>query len=169
MKSIHLRKLVIAAMFIALAVALSPLSIPVGASKCFPIQHMINILGAIFLGPAYGVGIAFSTSLIRNLMGTGSLLAFPGSMIGAFCCGMMYRYTKNLVATCIAEVIGTGIIGGLLAYPVAAMFMGMTGAIFVFVVPFLVSTIGGTLIGAALVAVMAQIGALAYLKRQIES
>jgi len=169
MKSKELKKLVIAAMFVAIAVALSPFSIPIAGSKCFPIQHMINVLGAIFLGPAYGVGVAFSTSLIRNLMGTGSVLAFPGSMIGAFCCGMIFKYSKNLIATFFAEVIGTGIIGGLLAYPIAMAFLGTSGAAYMFVIPFLISTAGGTLIAAAMVGIMSQLGALAYLKRQIEA
>ena len=44
------------------------------------------------------------------------------------------------------EIIGTGIIGGLVAYPVAKIFLGSgVGAMF-FVVPFLVSTIGGSMI-----------------------
>ena len=44
------------------------------------------------------------------------------------------------------EIIGTGIIGGLVAFPMAKYFLGSSvGALF-FVVPFLVSTIGGSLI-----------------------
>lgn len=81
---VNVKKLAIAGMMTALGVSLSAFSIPVGASRCFPIQHLLNVLAGIFLGPGYAVGFAFSTSLIRNLMGTGSLLAFPGSMVGAF-------------------------------------------------------------------------------------
>ena len=120
MNGSHVRKLVVAAMFVALAVTLSTLSFPVGASRCFPVQHMVNVLSAVLLGPGYGVAVAFCTSLIRNLLGTGTLLAFPGSMIGALCCGLMYKYTKRLLPTYIAEVVGTGVLGGLAAYPVAA-------------------------------------------------
>ena len=32
-------------------------------------QHMVNVLCAVFLGPWYGVGVAFCASLIRNLVG----------------------------------------------------------------------------------------------------
>ena len=115
---------------------------------------MVNVLSAVFLGPWYGVGIAFCTSLIRNLLGTGTLLAFPGSMVGALCCGLVYKYAGKLSLTYVAEVIGTGIIGGLLAYPVAAFIMGKEVALFVYVVPFLVSTIGGTIIAAIFVTVL---------------
>jgi len=154
MKRESVVKLVLSGMFVALAVVLSTFSIPVGGSKCFPIQHMVNVLAAVFLGPWYGVGIAFCTSLIRNILGTGTLLAFPGSMIGALCCGLVYKHTGKLTLTYIAEVIGTGILGGLLAYPVAAFVMGKEVALFVYVVPFLVSTIGGTVIAAVLITIL---------------
>ena len=154
MKRESVVKLVLSGMFVALAVVLSTFSIPVGGSKCFPIQHMVNVLAAVFLGPWYGVGIAFCTSLIRNILGTGTLLAFPGSMIGALCCGLVYKHTGKLTFTYIAEVIGTGILGGLLAYPVAAFVMGKEVALFVYVVPFLVSTIGGTVIAAVLISIL---------------
>jgi energy coupling factor transporter S component ThiW len=154
MKRESVVKLVLSGMFVALAVVLSTFSIPVGGSKCFPIQHMVNVLAAVFLGPWYGVGIAFCTSLIRNILGTGTLLAFPGSMIGALCCGLVYKHTGKLTFTYIAEVIGTGILGGLLAFPVAAFIMGKEVALFVYVVPFLVSTIGGTVIAAVLITIL---------------
>lgn len=154
MKRESVVKLVLSGMFVALAVVLSTFSIPVGGSKCFPIQHMVNVLAAVFLGPWYGVAIAFCTSLIRNILGTGTLLAFPGSMIGALCCGLVYKHTGKLTFTYIAEVIGTGILGGLLAFPVAAFIMGKEVALFVYVVPFLVSTIGGTVIAAVLITIL---------------
>ncbi len=38
---------------------------------------MVNIFCAVLLGPGYGVMTAFVASLIRNLLGMGSLMAFP--------------------------------------------------------------------------------------------
>ena len=87
-----LKKLTISAMLVAVAVILSSFSIPIGPSRCFPIQHLCNVLAAVFLGPVYGVSMAFCTALIRNLLGTGSLLAFPGSMVGAFVSAMIFKY-----------------------------------------------------------------------------
>ena len=168
MKNVKVKKLVIAAMFIAVGVALSPLNIPLGAAKCFPTQHIINVLLAVFLGPAYGVGAAFATSLIRNILGTGTLLAFPGSMVGAFLCGMAYKYTKMLWTTCIFEVIGTGIIGGILAFPVASLIMSKDVAMFAFVIPFLVSTAGGSLIATFLIFSMEKMKLINMLKHQME-
>ncbi len=151
MKKMSIQKLAMAGMFTALAVVTSTFSIPIGASKCFPIQHMVNVLCAVYLGPGYGVLVAFCTSLIRNLAGTGTFLAFPGSMAGALMCGLIFHYTKNYIATYLGEIVGTGVIGGMLAFPVATLVMGREAALFTYVLPFLVSTIGGTLIAAILV------------------
>ena len=164
LSSKNIKKLVTSAMFVAIIIALSGLYIPVGASKCLPIQHMVNILSAVLLGPGWGVAIAFCASLIRNLLGTGTLLAFPGSMAGALCCGLVYYFFKNLPLTYISEVAGTGILGGLLAWPFAKYLMGTDAAIFAYVIPFLVSTTGGTIIAAILIAILAKTKALAYLK-----
>ena len=164
MKSEKLRKLVASGMLTALIIALSGFYIPVGASKCFPIQHMVNILAAVLLGPWWGVGIAFCASLIRNLMGTGTLLAFPGSMVGALVCGLIYGRTKKLLPTCIGEVFGTGVLGGMLAYPIAAFILGKDAALFTYVIPFLVSTAGGTVIAAILVTILAKTHAIGYIR-----
>lgn len=140
------KKLALASMFCALAVVGSLFSFPVFVSKCAPVQHMINVLCAVFLGPAYGVSVAFAAALIRNLLGLGSLMAFPGGMFGALICGLVYKKTKSLIPTVIGEVFGTGILGGLAAYPVAILFMGKsTGdiAFYVYIVPFLISTAVG--------------------------
>ena len=141
------RKLTFTAMFIAVGVLSAHLIyIPVGVSKCFPMQHAINVLLAVLLGTKYSVGAAFGVSLLRNILGTGSLLAFPGSMIGAALAGILYKRTNHILGAVAGEIVGTGLIGGLVAYPVAKLFLGTSvGALF-FVVPFLISTVGGSLI-----------------------
>ena len=68
-------------------------------------------------------------------------------MIGALSCGLAYYYTKRLGITCIAETFGTGILGALAAYPVAALLMGLNPASYtVYIVPFLLSTGAGSLL-----------------------
>ena len=147
-------KLAVAGLLTAAAVAGSLLSVPVAGSKCAPVQHMVNVFAAVILGPWWGVGIAFCASFLRNLMGIGSLLAFPGSMVGALCCGIVYHFTKRLDVTCIAEALGTGVLGGLAAYPVAVLLMGTPAAsvaFYAYVIPFLISTAGGTILAAVIV------------------
>ena len=115
----NIKKLSTAGVLCAVAVAGSLISFPVFGSKCAPVQHMVNIFCAVLLGPGYGVMAAFVASLIRNLLGMGSLMAFPGSMCGALLAGLLYQYGKKLPFAYVGEVFGTGIIGGMLSYPIA--------------------------------------------------
>ncbi len=165
MKKINVKKMILTAIFAAIAVIGSMFSVPVAGSKCAPIQHLINVLCAIFLGPWYGVAAAFIASVLRNMMGLGTLLAFPGSMCGALLSGLLYRISGRRIAAYLGEMFGTGVIGGMLAYPVAAFFMGNSSAtLFMFVVPFLISTIGGSILASVLCETLARSGLLAYLK-----
>lgn len=164
---LNTKKIVVSGMLVAVAVSLSSFSIPIGASKCFPIQHLCNVIAGVFLGPVYGVGMAFCTSFIRNLMGTGSLLAFPGSMVGALLCGMLYQHTGKLTAAYAGEVFGTAILGGILCYPVATMLMGKEAALFAYVLPFLMSTACGTIIAVILIGALYKSGAFTYLSHML--
>ena len=178
MRSSNTKKLAIAAIFVALAVVGSAfVSFPVFGSKCSPTQHMVNVLCAVFLGPWYGVGVAFCASLIRNLVGAGTLMAFPGSMIGALCCGLVYMALRKrnndvvaIVTTLAAEMFGTGVLGGLCAYPVATLFMNVdaaTTAVTAYIIPFLISTVVGSLIAGALVFALKAGGALDRMQRSL--
>ena len=154
MTKTNTRKLAIAGVFCAVAVVGSLFSFPVFGSKCSPVQHMVNILCAVLLGPGYSFGAAFAAALIRNLLGLGSLMAFPGSMFGALVCGVVYAKTRSIPGTLIGEVFGTAILGGLCAYPVAIFFMGQSAAglaFYAYIIPFLVSTAAGALISAGLI------------------
>lgn len=154
MKKTNTKKLAIASLFCAIAVVGSLYSFPIFGSKCAPIQHAINILSAILLGPGYGISIAFIASLLRNLLGLGSLMAFPGSMFGALLCGLVYWKSKNISFTLIAEVFGTAILGGLCAYPIAIAFMGQSAAsiaFYAYIFPFFISTFVGAILSGILV------------------
>ena len=132
------RKRTYAGILTAIAVLGSVLSFPVLGSRCAPVQHLVNILAAVLLGPFWGIGVAFAASLLRNITGLGSLMAFPGSMIGALCCGIVYHCTRRIGITCLAEALGTGILA---AYPVAAVLMGLNPTSYtVYILPFLIST-----------------------------
>ena len=163
MKNLSVKKLALAGMFCALAVVGSVFSFPIFGSKCAPVQHMVNILCAVLLGPYYGVGVACVASLLRNLLGLGSLMAFPGSMFGALLCGLTYHKAKQLLPTLVAEVFGTSILGGLCAYPVAILLMGKSAgdiAFYAYIIPFLVSTAGGAVIAGVLLFSLQRSGAL---------
>lgn len=163
MKSNQTKKLCVAGILCAVAVVGSMFSFPVFGSKCAPVQHMVNILCAVALGPGYGLGVAFAASLFRNLFGLGSLLAFPGSMCGALLCGLAYHRSKRISLTLVAEVFGTAVLGGLCAWPVAILFMGQQAgdlAFYAYIVPFLVSTVGGAVLSGILLGALKKTKAL---------
>ena len=157
------KKMCVAGILCAVAVVGSLFSFPVFGSKCAPVQHMVNILCAIMLGPFYGVGVAFGASLIRNLMGLGSLMAFPGSMFGALLCGLTFWKSRNIPLTLLAEVFGTAILGGICAYPIALLFLGMQAgeiAFYAYMIPFLISTAGGAILSGILLGALRKTGVI---------
>lgn len=165
MNKINTKKLALAAVLTALAVVGSLFSFPIFGSKCAPVQHLINILGAVLLGPGWAVAVAFAASCIRNFMALGTLLAFPGSMCGALLAGLAYKFIKKLPAAYVGELIGTSVIGGMLAYPIALLIMGNeAAALFTFVVPFLISSAGGTVIAILITVSLQKAGVLSKMK-----
>lgn len=170
MKNNHILKLTLAGLLCALAVVGSIFSFPIFGSKCAPVQHMVNIVCAVLLGPWYGLGVAFAASLLRNLLGLGTLLAFPGSMCGALLCGVVYWKTRRLLPTLVAEVVGTAVLGGLCAYPLAILFMGKTAgelAFYAYIVPFLVSTAGGAILSGVILCALGRAGAVQQMQQKL--
>ena len=147
----NIRKLTAAALMVAIGTLSAHLVyIPAGASKCFPVQHAINVLTAVLLGPKAAVTVAFAISCLRNLLGTGSLLAFPGSMLGAGCAGLLYLRYQSVGAALAGEILGTGVLGALAAGVLANLILGSKAAAWFFVPPFIISTIGGSIIAGVL-------------------
>lgn len=154
------RKLSLAGILVAVGVVCSTFYIPIGVSKVFPVQHFINVLAGVILGPVYAVAMAFVTSLLRVMMGTGSFLAFPGSMCGALLCGLLFKSTKKIGFAFLGEVIGTGIIGALIAYPIAALFLSSKVAFYGFIIPFSLSSLLGSMISITLLITLKNTGVL---------
>jgi len=143
------RKVARAVILVAIGVAISPFtSIPIGIARINPAQHFVNVVGAVLLGPWWAAGIALVIGILRNAFGTGTLLAFPGGMIGAFLAGVVYRYTRNIYLGALGEVIGTGLVGSVVSVLIVApMLMGKAMAIGALVVAFSGSTLLGSILG----------------------
>ncbi len=161
-----------AALFVAVGVALSPFSIPVFGAKLFPVQSLLNVLGAVFLGPVYTILAALIVSLIRNALGLGTPLAYLGSMVGALLASLAYRSALAgarfdevrsklpprvpvaLIAAAVGEIIGTGILAAFAdGAIVAPVLLHRAVAFTIYVIPFLLASIAGAV--AACVAVIA--------------
>ncbi|WP_186575981.1 energy coupling factor transporter S component ThiW [Aquibacillus kalidii] len=142
------RLLTTMAIFVAIGtVGASLLWFPTGIAKAYPVQHAVNVMAAVTLGPIPAMIIAFVIGLLRNMLGLGTLLAFPGGMIGAVLAGYLFRLTKKHYMAATGEIIGTGVIGSLISVPYANILMGQSVGAVAFVPGFLVSSCTGAIIG----------------------
>jgi len=149
-----------AVILVAIGVALSPFtSVPIGIAKINPTQHFVNVVSAVLLGPWWAAGVAMIIGILRNALGTGTLLAFPGGMIGAFLAGLLYRLTKNVYLGAFGEVIGTGLIGaGASALLVAPFLLGKKMALGALIIAFSGSTILGSVLGVLALRILERAG-----------
>lgn len=136
------------------AVSSTVIYIPVGFAKIFPIQHLANILTAVMVGPYYAVIQALLASTIRNIIGTGSLFAYPGSLLGALLAGFAYAKTRNLTFAALGEVIGTGILGAIATYPIATLILGQKATLFGLIPAFALSSFTGAFLSFFLLKIM---------------
>jgi energy-coupling factor transport system ATP-binding protein len=143
------RSVAYAVVLSAIGVALAPYtSFPIGIAKVNPTQHFVNVVGAVLLGPWWAAAIAAIIAVIRNAMGVGTLLAFPGGMIGAFLAGILYRQSKKVILGAAGEVIGTGLIAPVAcALFVAPVLMGKAIPFLALAPSFLVSSLIGAVLG----------------------
>ncbi|MGI5881515.1 MAG: energy coupling factor transporter S component ThiW [Dethiobacteria bacterium] len=155
-ETLSLRGIVAVGLLVALGTLAAPFSIPIGVARVYPVQHCINVLAGVLLGPGPGVLAAILTSTLRNLIGTGTPLAFPGSIFGALLAGLAFRLSKRDYFAAVGEVIGTGFIGALVSFPVAKWLLGFSGLAYAFIVPFALSSLVGAIIGLAILRLLSK-------------
>lgn len=164
-KAVTTRKIALTAVLAAVAVALSPLiSIPLGFATPFPIQHMVNAIAGVLLGPWYAVIIAVIAGTARNLLRTGTIYAFPGGIFGGLIVGLVYRYVLKNDYAALFEPIGTGIIGAAVSaylvgpWALEAGLIGKLGTFDAFLISFLASSITGSILGFVVIKIVRRTG-----------
>ena len=78
-----------------------------------PVQHMVNILCAVLLGPFYGVVLHSAQAFNPKSSGYRQFDGVPGSMFGGVALRTDVLENENIPLTLLAEVFGTAILGGL--------------------------------------------------------
>lgn len=155
----RLKVLILVAMYVALGLVLSPfIYLDIGVAKVFPVQHMLNVCVGVLFGSSYNLMASFSLSTLRILLGLGTIMAYPGSMIGAFLSAYCYKKTQSLWMASVGEVIGTGLIGSLVAYGITAFILQSKAGALAFVIPFTLSSLLGALIVQPLVRILKKYG-----------
>ena len=140
-----LLKMDVLAMLIAIGVVISPI---LRVEGMCPMAHFINIICSVFLGPWYSLLCATLIGIIRMLTMGIPPIALTGAIFGAFLSGVFYRLSNGrIIFAVLGEIIGTGIIGAIMSYPVMTFLWGKEGLSWLFYVP---SFICGTLIGGSI-------------------
>jgi energy-coupling factor transport system ATP-binding protein len=140
---------VLAAVFAAIPVVLSfvPGTIPAGGAKLNPWQHMTNVMAGVLLGPWYAALSATVAAVLRNYLGVGTLLAFPGGIPGALVVGIAHALWRRPWAG-LLEPLGTGILGATIgSFFVAPVFMGRAFPVATLMPLFLASSVPGAILG----------------------
>lgn len=142
-----IRRVILAGLFAAVAVVLSTVgTIPIGPTKILPFQHMVNAVAGVLLGPWWAAASALVAATVRNLLGIGTVFAFPGSPFGAIAVGLAYRAVRRDWSA-LLEPVGTGPIGATLAALVVAPLAGHAVAWATLQYLFLASSIPGAILG----------------------
>ncbi len=84
------KRIVLFSIMIALGTTFSIFlgAIPIGPTKVFPFQHMINGITGVLLGPLNAGFIALAIGILRISIGTGTFFAIPGGIPGALMVGI---------------------------------------------------------------------------------
>ena len=140
-----LLKTIVLSMLIAIGVVISPI---LRVEGMCPMAHFINVVCSVFLGPWYSLVCATLIGIIRMTTMAIPPIALTGAIFGAFLSGVFYRASKGkIIFAVLGEIIGTGIIGAIISYPVMSFIWGKEGLTWLFYVP---SFICGTLIGGSI-------------------
>ncbi len=163
-----LLKMVVLSMLVTLGVVISPI---LRVEGMCPMAHFINITCSVFLGPWYSLLCATLIGIIRMATMGIPPLALTGAIFGAFLSGIFYRISKGkIICAVLGEIIGTGIIGAVVSYPVMTLIWGKEGLSLLFYVP---SFTCGTLIGGSIAYVflrkLADNGMLAQIQNKLAS
>ncbi|UCH56737.1 MAG: energy coupling factor transporter S component ThiW [Candidatus Bathyarchaeota archaeon] len=160
--AISTKKIAFSAVMVAVTVVLSPFYIPLGTTKCFPAQHMVNGILGVLVGPWYAALMALATGVVRNVLNMGTLYAFPGGIPGAVVVGLTHRYVKRTDLAAIAEPLGTVAIGATLSALILAPMQGHPLTMYFFWAAFAASSIPGSVLGFVILKALRGVGFARY-------
>lgn len=160
-----MRKLTLTAMFACLAFVLNTF---VYFPSMAPFQHFVDVLAAVLLGPWYACAAAFLSGVLRMILSGRTIQAIAGAVFGPILGGLLYQKFHNIWVVVIGEIVGTGIVGALVAYPLMKAFYGLDAQVWYYYVPFYMpSAIVGAGMGAAAWLMLKKMGVWKWMVEQI--
>ncbi len=140
------KKMVAVGLFAALGTVLGGISFPLGPTRVMPLQHTLNAIMGIMLGPWLAAAAALITGILRLSLGLGTIFALPGGIFGGIVVGYVYRWTGRDMAA-LVEPVGTALIGGTLSGMIVAPAIGSPETSLYFIGIFAASAVPGSIIG----------------------
>lgn len=166
MKISNIKKQIFTALLATLGYVLSTF---VYFPRMAPFQHLVNVIAAVFLGPFWAFTSVLMTGLMRMTFNGSTILAVIGAVVGAFLAGLLYKIFNKFIWAVIGEVIGTGIISAIMAYPVMRTFYGLPDiSIFTYVPFFIPSSLMGAGLGYILLKTLDKSNLIQNLKATID-
>lgn len=163
-RSLTTRKMILTAMFACLAFVLNTF---VYFPSMAPFQHFIDVMAAVFLGPWYACAAAFLCGVMRMLSGR-TIQAVVGAIFGPILGGLLYRKFHNFWVVLIGEIVGTGFLGAMTAYPLMRAFYGLDAQSPFYYIPFYTpSAVVGGCMGVAVLLILKRTGMLDRMLREL--
>lgn len=181
------KKIALLAVFTALGVSLAPFFwFQFITTKAYPTQHFINVISGITIGPWWAAMAAIFIGSIRNMLGIGTLYAFPGGIPGGILVGLGYLFTRKSrnrfvkYSAAFLEPVGTVLIGGTFSLLILAPLIGdvrllglmeregVLNLLPVFWAGWAASSIPGSVIGYIIALTLDKLGVMATLSVSIE-
>ena len=159
------KKLVMTAMLTCMAFVLNTF---VYFPAMAPFQHFVNVMAAVVIGPWYGCMEAFLCGVMRMMSGR-TIQAVAGAVFGSILGGLLYRKTHSIWLAWVGEVIGTGIIGAVVSYPLMRVFYGLDAQHWYYYIPFYTpSAVVGAAMGVAALLILKKNGMLARMQQALQ-
>ena len=163
--NLNVRKMVLCAIFASLAFVLNTC---VYFPAMAPFQHFVDVVAAVFLGPWWACLSALLCGVMRMASGR-TIQAVTGAIFGPILGGLLWKKTKNIYWVCVGEVIGTGLIGALVSFPLMKWFYGLDVRNPLYYIPFYTpSAVVGGLMGVMVLLILKRAKVLDRFLKELE-
>ncbi len=159
-------KLTTVGILAALGFVLSPILRVPGMA---PMQHFINVICAVLVGPWYALLCAIIIAAMRMTLLGIDLLAVTGAVFGAFLSGVLYRRFRHLMSAVVGEVLGMGVLGALASWPVMKYIYGAHDVVwFTYLPSFILGTVIGGMMAFIFLVALKRRGILTKMQRRLD-